>query len=187
VPSAHPPLTPVALAALRSGLLQEHLLGWPATLDAVAPEVVARERAWARAFSRAGLRGLAAESVPVSWRAALAWIGMPLAPAGALRWGVEVRPGPGVALLRADGPLQLPAPEALRALSSIQLRPARRFAAAHVGCRLQGGAGLALFCWPEAVLVLNCRDVPLAGFLHGPPGRRAAFTLSPGEHLLQAW
>jgi len=186
-------MTSARLAELRGAVLQEHLLGWPAAPE-VAPELAARERTWARGFPRDGLIGLVAESVPGPWRAALAWIGIPLAPAGPLRWGVEVR-GDGPDMVRADtdpgvdadAVLLLPGPGILRTLSSIQLRPARRFVAGHGGCRLQGGAGLMLFCWPEAVLVLNCRDVALAGFLHGPPGRRVAFSLAPGEHLHQAW
>jgi len=182
------PATPAARAQLRGALLQEHLLGWPAALDGVADPWLARERGWARGFAHAGLRGVAAETVPMTWRAVLAWIGMPLAPAGALRWGVEVR-GDAADQVRVDpdAVLHLPAPETLRLASGIQLRPARRFIATHGGGRLQGGAGLMLFCWPEAVLVLNCRDVALAGFLHGPPGRRTAFTLAPGEHLHQVW
>jgi len=179
-----------ALGRLRAALLAERLLGWPATVTVTGSEAqqLMRERAWAQGFSPDGLCGLAAGQVPTPWRAALAWIGMPLAPAGALCWGEAVRASTADAIHVADGILWLPQPARLHGLTSIALRPARRFVAEHCGCRLQAGAGLQLFCWPDALLVLNCRDVPLAGFLHGPSaGRRAAFTLAPGEPFVQVW
>jgi hypothetical protein len=149
---------------------------------------------WAQGFRAEGMLGLALAGIPREDREALSWVGMPFAQVSPVRWGEQVRydlPRPGGAPATAprlhQGQLMVPSAAALRACSAVALRPLRAFIHQHWGCRLQAAAGLHAYYWAERVLLVSTREVPLAGFLHGPRGRRAAIRMAPGEAVVTSW
>jgi hypothetical protein len=134
------------------------------------------------------LRGLDPEGVPSDALEALRWAGVPLAPAGAIRWGNEMRPGKVEQPCFVEGTLEIPDAAVLRACNGVQLKQLRRFCADHLGVRLQAAPGVALYLWANQALVVSLRDEDLAGFLHGPEtGQRHSLAWAPGEPLWVRW
>ncbi len=132
--------------------------------------------------------GLDVAGIPDAWLDALGWAGVPLARAGALRWGRDVRPGGVEALARAGAAVLVPTPERLRSCNGLQLKPLRLLVAERVGCRLQAGPGVHLFAWEAVAVLVSCRDIPLGGLLSGPrPGSRATVALEPGGTQVVRW
>lgn len=132
--------------------------------------------------------GLGPADLPAAWRDALAWAGMPLSPHGSLRWGRDLGPGGAAVPAIEQGRLLLPPPEALVQLTSLALKPLRRWVADRLGCRLQAAPGIRLWLWPGRAVALSTSAIPLAGFVYGSaPGHRAGLALDPGAWQIVTW
>lgn len=151
----------------------EALAGWAAEVAGMGPAL-----------------GLDPASLPAAeWRDLLAWAGVPLAAGGALRWGTDLCSDPAAARVEErGGVLVLPPPAALPGLSSLALKPLRRWIAARIGVRLQSATGVRLWAWPDRAVVLSLAAVPLGGFLYGPvAGHRTTLALDPGGWQAVVW
>jgi hypothetical protein len=180
-----PPEHSAAFGRLRVAALRARLLGLPGAVPAAAAPAL---REWAEGFAPADALGLDPAGMPDDRRDALAWAGMPLARGGALAWGRELREDAVAAPTLAGATLVVPPPERLLALSSIALKPLRAFVERACGVRLQAGAGIHCFLWPDQALLVSCAEVPLGGFLHGPgPGQRSTVALDPGGFQALRW
>lgn len=142
--------------------------------------------------TNAQAQGVEFASVPDAWQSALAWTGMPLVRADAtdqaVRWGEALSEADIDAPTLVYGRLLLPPPARYAALSSVALKPVRRFITERFGIRLQVGAQVACWRWARAALLISRSDVHLGGFFHGPDaGSRVAIALDPGASQRLAW
>lgn len=176
------------LAEWRSKVLDAHLLRRP-----VLPPPGLRDAcaAWLGEAVPADGRpplGLDPGDLPDAWVGTLAWCGVPIAPAGELRWGRDlVEDSVPVPTLR-DGVLHLPSPEALALLTSLALKPLRVFVAERLRCRLQAAPGIRLWLWPGQAALMSLSPMPLAGFLYGSSeGHRASIALQPWGGQVVTW
>lgn len=134
-----------------------------------------------------GAQALGVAGVPESWRAALAWCGVPLA-RGPLRWERDLVAAAVERPLARSGRLLLPEPARLAELSSVALKPLRLYIAERLGCRLQMAPGVRLWLWPSCAVLLSLQPAPLLGFLYGPrPGHREGLELPPWGLQIVAW
>ncbi len=189
VPAAPPPPGSPDAGRLRVRVLEAVVLG--GTVE--VPQAVAGElEAWAVQVAAAGggpARGVDHASVPVAWRAVLSWAGVPLAPGGTLRWGVDLDEDAALAepQVGAAG-VRLPPAERLTALTSLALKPLRLFVGERLGFRLQAGSALHVALWPRQAVLVSSADVTLGGFFHGPEhGQRSALSVAPGGFQVVRW
>jgi hypothetical protein len=184
-----PPHESAAFGALRVQVLDAALRGLPVAVPAGALDELAAWSGELLASARGPARGVDEASVPERWRGVLAWAGVPLVPAGELRWGVDLDEFPTQAVPeRRDGRLALPPPETLEQLTSLALKPLRLFVAEHLACRLQAATGVHLYLWPNQAALVSCVSVPVGGFLYGPEvGQRHALSIAPGSCQVIAW
>lgn len=134
-------------------------------------------------------RGLTATDVPDHWFDLLSWAGVPMSPAGELRWGRDLREDPTVPTPEFRGDcLALPPSPVLAQLTSLALRPLRLHIARRIGVRLQAATGLHLWLWPRQAVLVSRAEVPLGGFLYGPePGQRHGVAVNPGGFQVMHW
>lgn len=132
--------------------------------------------------------GLNPVDLPEAWRDALAWCGVPIAGGGSLRWGTDLRQDAVVAPEIRAGVLLLPPSEALAELTSLALKPVRRFVCERLRCRLQAAPGIRLWLWEGRAVLLSTSPVPLAGFFYGAAeGHRASIAFTPWGSQVVAW
>lgn len=175
-----------ALGWQRVRSLRHRLLGLPVASDTPAATEALPDISGGYPVSP--LRGLAVGDLPVAWQDVLGWAGVPLAREGPWHWGIDLQPGAVARPTPAARTLLLPPPTQLRSCSGVELRPLRLAVAQAIGCRLQAGPGIHLFCWDALVVAVSTRDVPLGGFLTGPrPGSRATLALEPGGVQVVRW
>lgn len=197
--AVHPSLAPLdrpappddtpAYGALRARVLDACVLGRRALVPAGALPALDAWAAGVLADAGGPARGLSAGTVPDAWFDLLSWAGVPMAPAGELRWGVDLLEDPALPTPEfRGGSLALPAPAALAQLTSLALRPLRLQVARRLGVRLQAGTGLHLWLWPRQVALVSRAEVPLSGFLYGPgAGQRHGVAVEPGGFQVIHW
>ncbi len=125
--------------------------------------------------------------IPPAWIDTLAWCSMPLA-IGPLRWGSDVEQGEVITPVVLKGRLLLPPVDTLASLTSLALKPMRRFISERLGCRLQAAPGIRMWLWPGRAVLQSLSPIQLAGFFYAPPtGHRAGLALEPWGSQLITW
>jgi hypothetical protein len=187
-PVAAPPRDSAAFGKLCGQVVEARLLGLPTRVPAAVRDELLE---WAEAIiagAKGAPRGVRLDTVPAAWLDVLRWAGVPLALAGELHWGTDIVVSGDAAPEERDGRLLLPRPERLAELSSLAIRPLRTFLGRRLACRLQAATGLRLFLWPNQALVVSQVEIPVGGFLFGPPvGHRASLALPPGGAQVVDW
>ena len=132
--------------------------------------------------------GLDPAGLPGRWFDALAWCGVPIATAGPLRWGVDLREEAVASPEIRNHVLLLPSPGVLAGLTSLALKPVRRFIAERLHCRLQAAPGIRLWLWEGQAAMVAMSPLPLAGFFYGAAkGHRSSLSFAPWGSLVVAW
>lgn len=133
-------------------------------------------------------QGLDSVGLPPAWRDPMAWCGVPIAAGGSLRWGIDLREEAVEVPAIIDRVLVLPPPEALAHLTSLALKPVRRFVAERLKCRLQAAPGIRLWLWEGQAALISTSRIPLAGFLYGSAeGHRAGLSFVPWGTQVVSW
>ena len=197
--TVHPSLAPLDRPApspdstdfggLRARVLDAYVLGRRALIPADALGSLATWAEQLLADAGGPARGLTAAEVPDPWFDLLSWAGVPMSPAGELRWGRDLLEDPAVPAPEMRGDcLVLPSSSVLAKLTSLALRPLRLHVARRIGVRLQAATGLHLWLWPRQALLVSRAEVPLGGFLYGPePGQRHGVAVNPGGFQVMHW
>jgi hypothetical protein len=173
-----------AYGACREALLDAVALNRPGCLPAATAEQL---QAWLQQMlvGEGQLLGLDVAETPADMLPVLRFSGAPLGCSGPLRWGTDCSIDDARGPLIEGDHLLLPSAERLGHMTSLALKPVRRFFAQRLGVRLQAATGIGLWLWPDRALVISQVAVPVAGFLHGPqPGRRCTLALEPGGYQL---
>jgi hypothetical protein len=132
-------------------------------------------------------RGWDPATVPAGWLDPLADAGIPFAARGE-PWDAEVDPALELPRQEGDDRLVLPSLERFRTLTSLPLKPVRRWVQWRQGVRLQVGTGVRLWLWSNRLLLRNGASVHRGGFVHGPQrGMRAVIALDPEQTLVVSW
>ena len=115
------------------------------------------------------------------WRT-LRWAGVPFAKGGGLCWGTDLLPdSDDRPEIDEQGVLHLPAADQMRDLSSLALKPVRRFIAERLKVRLQAATDLSMTLWSNQALLVSTCGFELGGFLHGPgKGQRSSLNVAAG-------
>lgn len=178
-----------AMGALRSAVLEAHLLDQPAEIPTGCADAV---QAWCEDVLgdvEGEAQGLRTVGVPESWRSTLSWAGVPFAATGALQWGRDLSEDATLEHPCIIGDhLHLPPEEALAECTGLGIKPLRLWVQQRTGVRLQAAPGLRLYVWPSHGLVISHLDIPVGGFLYGPGvGTRMGLTIHPGAWQLVPW
>ncbi len=184
--SAQPQEQSASYGVIRSDLMDALLLGRQ------EPHGVSESlREWANGVIQSAhgpLLGLSTAGIPEEMYESLRWAGMPMSTDGDISWDTEVKPEKIEKPSIENNKLLIPGADILKEITSVAMRPLRRFVADRYQIRLQAATGISCYLWRNQALFISCLDVRVSGFVHGPEyGQRSSLAIAPGDAQLSSW